>query len=119
MRILILEEKRIAKVNFFNYKEAQKYVPQFKNKIIRSKKYQQYIKFTLDEYLSDVERVLERTGFIIEKIEYVRNKDEISEISMKAYYKPVQIFKSLRELSGKIFTPLIEKLEDLYTSQSP
>ena len=114
--MLILEEKRIAKVRFFQYQEAQKYAPQFKNKIIKSKKYQKYINYTLDEYLADIERILERTGFTIEKLEYIRHEDKISGIIMETHYKPVQIFKYLRELSGKIFVDLIEKLEDLYTA---
>ena len=116
MRTLILEEKRIAKVRFFHYQEAQKYAPQYKDKVIKSKKYQKYINFTLNEYLTDIERILERAGFTIEKLEYIRHQNKINGVIMKAHYKPVQIFKSLKELSGKIFTDLIEKLEDLYTA---
>ena len=111
--MLVTKEIRIAKVKFFNYKEAQKYVPQFKHKVIKSKKYQQYVESILNEYLNDIERILERTGFKIKEIEYEKDGTKIY-VLMKAYYKPTQIFKSLKELSGKVFANLIEKLEDLY-----
>jgi len=116
MRMLITKEIITRKVIFFNYKEAKQYAPQFKNKVIKSKKYQKYIQDTLNEYMSDIERVLERTGFKVEELNYIKDNNEIRGVLMEGCYKPVQIQRTLRELTGRVFEELIDKIEDLHTA---